>query len=61
MKLWAVYNGWQANGCVAVVVEAETAADAMDQARDRDLFAGNGGHDRLKAEPFKLGEVIELG
>lgn len=63
--LFAVFNGFMANGSCACVVEARDAAEAIEKARP--VFeAGAGAHgarfsENLTAEPFELRKLIELG
>lgn len=65
MSLFAVLNGFMANGCCACVVEAVDEAEALEKARP--VFeAGAGNHgakfsQSLTVEPFELGKLIELG
>lgn len=64
-KLWAVYNGYEQNGAVAIVVEAEDETNAEANALNAAVLAGEPAADwhprRLRVEPFELGKVIELG
>lgn len=32
MTVWAVFNGWDGNGAVAVIVAADSETDAINQA-----------------------------
>lgn len=67
---WLVYNGWQGNGRIAVILQADTIGEALETAkrelREYDESLGKYGHgpdywEHVEAYELELPFVTEIG